>query len=445
MSMSLHKVVWQEGMLLRPQHFQQNDRYFDYQLKVRTQKLNNYAWGFFAQEIDRQFLNMGKLVVSQASGILPDGSLFDLGDQREPLGLDIPPNTGSTSVYLALPLVTGNHIETRRPEQKDVLARYTAFDTEVVDSNAGDSGSSQVSTGRMDFRLLLGEQENDQAYVKLKLCEIMDTTPDGVISLDPDFIPTYVNFQASSYLLSCLKEVISMLAHRGDTLAERIRASGKVGGAEVGDFMMLQLINRHEPVLRHYLGVDQVHPEQLYRELLGLLGELATFSSESKRPRLESRYQHSDQGASFRKLMDAIRQVLSMVLEQHAIELLLQQRQYGIQVSPLHDHKLLGSASFVLAASAQCDSEELRTRLPAHLKVGPVERIRQLVNLHLPGIRIKPLPVAPRQIPFHAGKTYFALELSPEDQAQLERSGGFAFHVTGDFTGLELKFWAVRD
>ena len=36
-------------------------------------------------------------------------------------------------------------------------------------------------------------------------------------------------------------------------------------------------------------------------------------------------------------------------------------------------------------------------------------------------------------------------DLSPEDQAQLERSGGFAFHVSGDFTGLELKFWAVRD
>jgi len=30
----------------------------------------------------------------------------------------------------------------------------------------------------------------------------------------------------------------------------------------------------------------------------------------------------------------------------------------------------------VLAASANCDSEELRHRLPAHLKVGPVERIR---------------------------------------------------------------------
>ncbi|EPN30864.1 hypothetical protein A245_45198, partial [Pseudomonas syringae pv. actinidiae ICMP 19096] len=166
---------------------------------------------------------------------------------------------------------------------------------------------------------------------------------------------------------------------------------------------------------------------------------------DSKRPRLDSRYQHSDQGASFRKLMEAIRQVLSMVLEQHAIELVLQARQYGIIVSPLHDHKLLGSASFVLAASANCDSEELRHRLPAHLKVGPVERIRQLVNLHLPGIKVKPLPVAPRQIAFHTNKTYFILELSSEDLAQLERSGGFAFHVSGEFAELELKFWAIRN
>jgi len=42
--------------------------------------------------------------------------------------------------------------------------------------------------------------------------------------------------------------------------------------------------------------------------------------------------------------------------------------------------------------------------LPAHLKVAPVERIRQLVNLHLPGIKLTPLPVAPRQIAFHSKK-----------------------------------------
>ena len=135
----------------------------------------------------------------------------------------------------------------------------------------------QVSCARPDFRLLLGEQQSDQAR---------QTEGGGgagyhagrVISLDPDFVPSYLHAHASAYLLSCLKEVISMLGHRGDTIAERIRSNGKVGGAEVGDFMMLQLINRTELLLR--LGLEQVHPEQLYRVLLTMLGDLATFGSE---------------------------------------------------------------------------------------------------------------------------------------------------------------------
>lgn len=443
--MNSHKVIWQEGMLLRPQHFQHNDRYYDHQMKTRTQLLGSYTWGFLGLEIDLQCLNMGKVVISQASGILPDGSLFELSGHTEPLALDVPPNSGGLPIYLALALVTGNHIESRRSDQPDVLARYTAYEAQIADSNAGGESASEISCALPDFKLLLGEQQADQAYVKLKICEVLDTSPDGVISLSPDFVPTYIQAHASNYLLSCLKEVISMLSHRGDTIAERIRSNGKVGGAEVGDFMMLQLINRTELLLRHYLSLEQVHPEALYRTLLTMLGDLATFSSDSRRPRLDSRYQHSDQGTSFRTLMDAIRQVLSMVLEQHAIELVLQARQYGILVSPLHDHKLLGTSSFVLAASANCDSEELRQRLPAHLKVGPVERIRELVNLHLPGIKVKPLPVAPRQIAFHSKKSYFILELSAEDQVQLERSGGFAFHVSGEFSELELNFWAIRN
>ena len=99
--MAMHKVVWQEGMLLRPQHFQQNDRYYDYQLKTRTQKLDSYAWGFFELEIDRQFLNMGKLVVSKASGVLPDGSLFDLGADLAA------PETGEVLSYEPLRVIEG--------------------------------------------------------------------------------------------------------------------------------------------------------------------------------------------------------------------------------------------------------------------------------------------------------------------------------------------------
>ncbi|WP_439865078.1 type VI secretion system baseplate subunit TssK [Pseudomonas antarctica] len=442
--MHVHKVIWQEGMLLRPQHLQHNDRYWHQQLN-RTRLLGDDAWGFLTLEVDLEHLNFGKVVVNQASGVLPDGSLFELSAAMEPLVLQVPANSGKQAIYLALPLATGNQIEVRRQQQTEVLARYLACDIEVGDSNAGADSRCHISCARPDLRLVLGEQQSEQGFVKLKVAQVIDSTREGGVSLDADFIPSFIFLQGSGYVSSCLKEVISLLASRGDAIAAGIRGEGTAVGTQIGDFLMLQLINRTELELRHYLSQTQVRPQTLFRALLALFGELSTFANDSKRAHLEVYYRHGDQGESFRGLMEGVRAVLSMVLEQHAIELTLQQRQYGVLVCPVGDLKLLGSATFILAATAQCDSEALRQRLPAHLKVGPVERIRELVNLHLAGIKVKPLPVAPRQIPFHAGKTYFMLDLSARDITQLEQSGGFAFHVSGEFAALELNFWAIRN
>ncbi|MCF5466574.1 type VI secretion system baseplate subunit TssK [Pseudomonas syringae] len=443
--MNSHKVIWQEGMLLRPQHFQHNDRYYDHQLRVRTQLAGAYNWGFTTLEIDPQFLGSGQIVLAQASGILPDGSVFDIRDRDMPLALDIPANTSGISVYIALPIVAGNCIEARSHEQSDVVARFTAYAASISDSNAGEHGSTSVFCARPEFRLLLDEPRGEHAYAMLKLCHVQMCSPDKAITLDANFSPTFINAGGARYLMSCLKEVVSLLGHRGEVIAERIGSHGQASGAQVGDFMMLQLVNRNALVLQHYLHTGHVHPEELYRVLLGLLGELSTFADDSRRPQLEGEYQHSDQGATFQRVMLALRQMLSMVLEQHAQELELQPRQYGVLVSPRVDRELLGAASFVLAARAHCDAEELRLRLPSHLKVGSVESIRELVGLHLPGIRLRPLPVAPRQIPFHAARTYFILDIDDHEQAEIDQSGGFAFHVSGEFSGLELQFWAIRN
>jgi type VI secretion system protein ImpJ len=66
------------------------------------------------------------------------------------------------------------------------------------------------------------------------------------------------------------------------------------------------------------------------------------------------------------------------------------------------------------------------------------------VNLALPGVALRAVPVAPRQIPYHAGFTYFELEKSGELWGQLERSGGLAMHIAGEFPGLALELWAIR-
>ena len=110
----------------------------------------------------------------------------------------------------------------------------------------------------------------------------------------------------------------------------------------------------------------------------------------------------------------------------------------------VRDTELLQQASYVLAVQAQLPAEQLCQRFLAQAKVGPVERIREIVSLALPGMGLRNLPVAPRQLPYHAGYHYFEVDRSGELWKQFERSGNLALHVAGDFPGLELQLWAIR-
>ncbi len=87
----------------------------------------------------------------------------------------------------------------------------------------------------------------------------------------------------------------------------------------------------------------------------------------------------------------------------------------------------------------------LRARFPPQLKIGPVEIIAKLINHHLPGVGVSALPVAPREIPYRADFVYFRLDRNSEFWKQLLNSGGFAFFVGGEFPGLDMVFWAIKE
>ncbi len=78
------------------------------------------------------------------------------------------------------------------------------------------------------------------------------------------------------------------------------------------------------------------------------------------------------------------------------------------------------------------------------MKVAPVSKIRDLVQLQLPGIMLRAMPVAPPQIPWHAGYSYFELEKGSELWHEMDKSGAFALHLAGEFPGLDMEFWAIR-
>jgi type VI secretion system protein ImpJ len=295
----------------------------------------------------------------------------------------------------------------------------------------------------MNLRIVLA-RDAGEGVATIGLCKVVERRADNKVVLDATYIPPTLHCGGNELLSSQMRDLHGLLHQRGEALAARLAQPGRAGVGEIADFLMLELINRNEPVIAQFRQASLLHPREFYYFVAGLLGELATFR-ESRRPGNLPAYLHDSPSVCVQPLMDEVRRSLSTVMEQTAIPIELQDRKHGVRVAIVPDLELQRNAQFVLAVASQLPGDALRARFPTQVKIGTVERIRDLVNLALPGVPIRPLPVAPRQIPYHAGFSYFELETrGNEIWKQLESSGGLAMHVAGDFPGLEIEFWAVR-
>ncbi len=432
-------------MFLCPQHFQQFGRYLESQINGRIDDIQCHDWGISELRIDEGLLPLGKISLASVKGRMPDGLAFNIPEEElAPEPLEVPENTQNTIVYLALPLRRRDAVEVDTGGNHSGLARYQALEYEARNNTTGSDDSATIQVGQPNFRLVL-ETDNLGAYTYIAIARIVECRSDKKITLDTNFIPSCLNIQAVPPLADFLKELQGLLHHRAEALAGRISSAGRGGSAEISDFMLLQAINRYEPLLQHLNNNNHIHPEAFYRQLIMMAGELATFNTNHRRPEQLNEYQHDDLTTTYAPVISSLRRALSAVLEQTATPIAIQAHQYGIHVATIGDSKLIGNAMFVLAVHADITTDELARRFPAQVKTGPVEQIRDLVNLQLPGIGLRQLPVAPRQLPYHSGFIYFELERNSELWKQMGSSGGFAFHVGGEFPGLEMEFWAIKE
>ena len=303
--------------------------------------------------------------------------------------------------------------------------------------------AAELGIGRLRFRYLL-ETEELAGYSCLGLARIIEVQADRRVQLDDRFIPPCLRVSATVVLTNLVAELVGMLGQRAEALASRLGQPGARGVADVADFMLLQTINRWHPLIAHWADSGNLHPEALFATLVQIAGELATFTAPDKRATAYPAYRHDDLQRTFAPVVADLRRSLSSVLETNAVAIPLQDRKFGVRVGPISDRSLLRASQFVLTVSADVPGEQLRRLFPNQVKIGAVEHIRELVNVALPGIAVRPLPVAPRQIPFHAGAAYFELDRGSPHWQQMQTSGGIAIHVSGEFPNLQLELWAIR-
>jgi type VI secretion system protein ImpJ len=431
-------------MFLQPHHFQQETRYLERLVDARTRCVSPFAWGFSDLQLDEGLLALGKVGIAHASGMLPDGTPFSM-PQLDPLPapMAVPDDVKGELIYLALPVQREglNEFDYGNAEA-DGLSRFEAVQEDVRDNTSAADEPATIQTGRLRLRLVRAKEAGD-AYALLGVAQVADRRADGQVVLDRSYVPPQVTLDATRQLSGNVALLHGLIRQRAQALAGRMGQLSH-GVSELADFLMLQTLNRNEPVFSQHTATPNAHPRELHRDCLRLAGDLATLASAARRPPEFPPYRHDDLRACTTPVFDALRSMLSAVLEQNAVQIELADRQNGYRTAVVRDLDLMREASFVMAVNAQMPAEQLRQRFLNQAKIAPPDKIRELVQYNLPAIGLQSLPVAPRQLPFHAGFFYFELDRGNDLWKSIAKNGNVAMHISGDFPGLELELWAIR-
>ncbi len=249
--MSAHnRVVWSEGLFLQPQHFQQQDRYFERYVETRCQALVPHSWGFTEIEFERDFLKIGKIGLRRLAGVFPDGTPFRMPDD-DPLPPPIDIGCGrARSAPLSWPCRCAGRASSKsaRGPRTDELVRQDVREFQARqrrgkrrrsgDARSGGAAHASAARARGDAGLCL-RSAGARGRVPRRSSRSCSTTPSSRPCCRCG--PRTAWRPSRRSCSAC-----STSAARPWAVAWRRPARG--AASELADFLMLQAINRYEPL-----------------------------------------------------------------------------------------------------------------------------------------------------------------------------------------------------
>ncbi|NMM26952.1 MAG: type VI secretion system baseplate subunit TssK [Glaciimonas sp.] len=442
-----NKVLWGEGLFLRPQHFQRQDRYHESRLHQTANALHPYAWGVSKIQIDQDALANNSLRLLDMSVIFQDGEIYQApGDDDLPDAVnltDVPQSQHTITYYAALPSLKGFGGNFSSSANANKSNRYAQANRETPDLFT-EAAKAEMTYLKKAVRLV-SELDPRDSFVCFPLVRLRRTSTSG-FDLDPNFVPPSLSISSAPILFLKLRRLMDALQAKVNALYGHHREPSKnvveFRSGDISSFWLLHTTSSAYANLTHYLHNPLLHPERLYEQLLVLTGALMTFSKTYTLSDLPG-YQHQDPGPCFAKLDIIIRELLDTVISSRYFAIALSELKPSYHHGMLDSGKIDDKTAFYLAVSADMPAIELIDIVPLRFKTGAPEDVDKFVLAAMPGVKLVHSPQVPAALPVRPDTYYFLIENKGAMYERMLQAQSISIYVPSGIRDLKLELLAV--
>ncbi|MGL5600701.1 MAG: type VI secretion system baseplate subunit TssK [Silvania sp.] len=443
--MKTEQPLWGRGIMISPQHFQQQAAYAAWSAECIAQMGLNHPWGVIEATFEPDALKLGRLHARKLHLRFQDGTLVDTHNADAlPSALLLDGESRETVVLLALPLLRANGGNCLAPDavaERPVRYRQRWHD---VRNQFGDD-TRQIAVLQSELSLRFAHQDNSD-YLTCPVARLQQDSQ-GAWTLDETFLPPLLTVQSSRWLVTQLEQLMIQLRARLTRLMAMRRESNErmadFAVADVSLFWLLNALNSAEPLLGQFERQLQSPVERLYPELARLAGSLLTFSLDHLVSDIPA-YQHHQLNAVFPPLFELLSDLLEASLPSRVVAIdLTHDKRLRQWLARLQDPRLREGADYYLSVRSSIPVAQLQEQFPLQCRVGSPDFVTSLVNQSRQGIPLRALRHVPAAIPLRLENQYFSLDLSHPAALEMLESGSCMFYTPGMLGEPELDLYAV--
>ena len=417
----VHKVIWSEGMLLGPQHFQSWERYLLHQNQLLQQSISPFFWGIAELELDGSVLPQGELILKSCVGLLKDGRWIRFHESNENAFIfQIPENSKQPlAVHLALHKseavsgITGYPL----PAEATYVSAYQST-RDLYDSER----EREVLYAKQNLKLLV-QQDLSPDLASLKIAELIFNPAQQAYQLNPDYIPPTISsgiLARQVFWLAELKQRIRRLIDKVEKESSQDLVIHRTASEKVHRDGLLNTLKTQHHLIQSFSIHRSMPAYQLFERLQTVLASLMAhlpldgFSMDS------IAYEHENIYGCFKGLIEQIYQVLGNLTPNAFQVIPFEQISEQLYSTPKISLKLLQERPLYLCVYNDDMDKAFLNKMLRQIKLSAPSKIDRVAEQFTQGIGLEWVDSDSSDTCTHVNYAHFRLDKNAFDWKQVE-------------------------